>query len=130
VYLYLFAYEVDPVVLDKVAHGLEVNILFGNNYAPPLFPAYTLGTADLDLSRAMAGYWTLFARTGSPNDDDDTTVHWPRFSRPRGRGRGVDKYLLLDLPVQEGLRLNETQCDFWEPYFLRSTTGAVPAHTP
>ena len=54
VYLYLFGYEVDAVVPDKVAHGLEVSILFGNNYGPPLFPAYTLGAADLELSHAMA----------------------------------------------------------------------------
>jgi para-nitrobenzyl esterase len=128
VYLYLFGFEVDPVVPDKVAHGLEVNILFANNYAPPVFPAYTLGPAELQLSEAMAGYWTRFARTGDPNDE--IAVHWPRFSRPEGPGRGVDKYLALDLPVQEGLRLNETLCDFWAPYFLRSTTGAVPAHTP
>ena len=55
VYLYLFSYEVDPVSADKVAHGLEVSILFGNNYGPPLFPAYTLGAADLELSHAMQG---------------------------------------------------------------------------
>ena len=129
VYHYTFGYEVDPVVLDKVAHGLEVNILFGNNYGPPLFPAYTLGIADLALSRTMAGYWTRFARTGNPNDDE-TAVHWPRFSRPQGDGRGVDKYLALDLPIQEGSRFNEALCDFWEPYLLRSTTGGVPAQTP
>ena len=130
VYLYLFGYEVDPVVPDKVAHGLEVNILFGNNYGPPLFPAYTLGAADLELSHAMAAYWTRFAGNGNPNTDDSTVVHWPAFSRPQGKGRGVDKYLALDLPIQTGLRLNERLCDFWEPYFLRTTTGAVPAQAP
>ena len=41
-------------------------------------------------------------------------MHWPRLSRPQGGGRSVDKYLSIDLPIQEGLRLNETRCDFWE----------------
>ena len=130
VYLYLFGYEVDSVVPDKVAHGLELNILFGNNYGPPLFPAYTLGAADLELSHAMAVYWTRFAGNGDPNADDSTVVHWPALSRPQGNGRGVDKFLALDLPIQAGLRLNEKLCDFWEPYFLRTTTGAVSAQTP
>ena len=70
----------------------------------------------------MAGYWTRFARTGNPNDDE-TAVHWPRFSRPQGDGRGVDKYLALDLPIQEGSRLNEALCDFWEPVLLAIDDG-------
>src|SRR5262245_3504401 len=130
VFLYLFTHEVDPVSPDRVAHGLEVPFVFGNNFAPPLFPPYVLGPADLDLSHAMAGYWTRFARTGNPNSDDPNVVHWPAFSRPEGRGRGVDKYLALDLTVQEGLRLKESACNFWDGYFLRSMTGDVPAGTP
>jgi len=130
VFLYLFTHEVDPVSPDRVAHGLEVPFVFGNNFAPPLFPPYVLGPADLELSHAMAGYWTRFARTGNPNSDDPDVVHWPAFKRPNGRGRGVDKYLALDLPIQEGLRLEEPACDFWEGYFLRSMTGDVPAATP
>jgi hypothetical protein len=26
--------------------------------------------------------------------------------------------------------LRERECDFWEPYYLRSTTGVVPASQP
>jgi len=130
VFLYLFTHEVDPVSPDRVAHGLEVPFVFGNNFAPPLFPPYVLGPVDLELSHAMAGYWTRFATSGNPNSDDPSVVHWPAFSRPEGRGRGVDKYLALDLPVQAGLRLKESACDFWEPYFLRSMTGDVAAGAP
>ena len=130
VFLYRFNYEVDPVSLDRVVHGLEVNFVFGNNYGPPLFPAYALGPDDLSLSRAMAGYWIRFARSGSPNVDDPAVVHWPSFSRPSGAGRGTDKYLSLGAPVEADVRLSESRCDFWEPYFLRSTTGAVPAGAP
>jgi len=33
VYLYSFEYEIDPVVPDRVAHGMDVNFVFGNNFA-------------------------------------------------------------------------------------------------
>jgi para-nitrobenzyl esterase len=130
VFLYLFKHEVDPVSLDRVVHGLEVNFVFGNSYGPPLFPSYALGPADLELFQSMAGYWTRFARGGNPNSDDPTVVRWPAFSRPAGQGRGVDKHLTLDMPIKVGLRLKESQCDFWAPYFYRSTTGAVAATAP
>ena len=48
-------------------------------------------------------------------------VHWPAATRPQGQGRGVDKYLTLQLPVHAANRLSESQCDFWEPYFFRSS---------
>jgi para-nitrobenzyl esterase len=130
VFLYSFEYEVDPVVLDRVVHGLEVNFVFGNNYGPPLFAPYTLGPADVALFRTMAGYWMRFAESGSPNTVDPAVVHWPAFTHPTGSGRGADKYLTFDVSVREGKRQRETQCDFWEPFFLRSITGAVPASAP
>ena len=130
VFVYSFEHEVDAVVLDRVVHGLDVNFVFGNNFGPPLFPNYTLSPTDLSLWRAMSGYWTRFAKTGNPNIDDSAVVHWPAFTRPSGAGRGVDKYLVLDSPIHEGERLSEAACDFWEPYFLRSITGSVPAGTP
>jgi len=130
VFLYSFERELLPVALDHVVHGLEVNFVFGNSFGPPLFPNYALNADDVVLSRAMAGYWSRFAATGNPNVDVAGVVHWPAFRRPEGPGRGVDKYLVLDSPIRAGLRLRETQCDFWEPYFLRSVTGAVPASAP
>jgi para-nitrobenzyl esterase len=126
-YLYLFGHEVVPVAGNRVVHGLEVNFVFGNNYAPPLFTNYALGAADLELAHTIAGYWSRFAMTGSPNTDDPNVVHWPAATRPQGQGRGVDKYLALQLPMQSGNRLSESQCDFWEPYYFRSISGAVPA---
>ena len=130
VFLYSFEYEVDPVVVDRVVHGLEVNFVFGNNYGPPLFAPYVLGAADLALFRAMSGYWTRFSRTGNPNTDDPPVVHWPAFKHPTGVGRGADKYLAFDVTVTEGRRQRATYCDFWQPFFFRSISGAVPASAP
>jgi len=129
VYLYSFEYEVDPVTPDRVAHGMDVNFVFGNNFGPPLFPAYTLGPADLALSRAIGAYWTRLASTGLPNDDDGTSVEWPAFKHPAGNGRGADKYLIFDAAIREAGRPHESRCDFWEPFFFRSVTGSVPATT-
>jgi para-nitrobenzyl esterase len=153
VFLYSFEYEVDPVVLDRVAHGIDVNFVFGNNFGPPLFAPYVLSPTDLALSNAMSGYWTRFADTGNPNirharrrlagddrlrddvdddEDDDagTGVRWPAFKHMNKRGQGSDKHIVFDLPIRAGQRLRDRQCDFWEPYFLRSISGSVPAGTP
>jgi carboxylesterase type B len=130
VFLYSFEYEVDPVVPDRVVHGLELNFVFGNNYGPPLFAPYTLGTADLALFHEMSGYWTRFMRSGNPNTEDPNVVHWPAFKHPTGPGRGSNKYLTFDLTIREGKRQRETYCDFWKPAFLRSISGAVPASAP
>ena len=129
VYMYSFEREVGPVAGDQVIHGLDRNFVFGNNYGPPQ-PSYVLSADDLALYGAMSGYWTRFAAAGNPNAADESAVHWPAFKHPTGRGRGSDKYIVLDWPVRDGKRLREAQCDFWEPFFLRSIAdGPVPAAT-
>jgi para-nitrobenzyl esterase len=130
VFLYSFDYEVDAVVLDRVVHGLDVNFVFGNDFGPPLFPSYALNPTERAFSQTIRDYWSRFAASGNPNTDDPGVVHWPRFTRPSGAGRGVDKHLVLDLLIHEGERLREGQCDFWEPYFFRSVSGSVPAGAP
>jgi para-nitrobenzyl esterase len=126
-YLYSYEHEIDPLSLDHVIHGVESNILFGNSYAPPIFPAYALNSTDLALHAAMAGYWTRFAGRGNPNSDDETVPHWPAFKHPTGLGRGADKYIVFDSTIHEALRPRETQCDFFEPLFLRSLLTGIPA---
>jgi para-nitrobenzyl esterase len=128
VFEYSFQYEIDPVAQDRAIHGLEVNLLFGNNFGAP--SNYVLSDADRAFSRAMAAYWARFAARATPNADDESVVHWPAYKHPSGEGRGSDKHLVLDVLIREGMRLREPACDFWEPYFLRSTTGAVPASAP
>jgi para-nitrobenzyl esterase len=127
-YLYSFEYVVDGVVPGFVTHGLDVNFVFGNNFGAP--SNYVLNEADLALARSIGGYWMRFAATGNPNTDDGTVVHWPAFRHPTGSGRGSDKFLVLDTTIREDKRPREEFCDFWEPFFLRSVTGGVPASTP
>lgn len=113
------------VVQDLHIHGLDRNVVFGNNFGPP---NYVLNADDLALFRTVAGSWTRFAATGNPNTDDENVVHWTAFRHPSGTGRGADKYLALDWPVREDKRPREAQCDFWEPSFLRSiASGPVAA---
>jgi para-nitrobenzyl esterase len=126
-YVYSYEYIIDELSAAFVLHGVESNILFGNNYSAPVFPSHTLDAADQALHLTMAGYWTRFAASGNPNRGDDSAFSWPRFNRPDGRGRGTDKYIILDSVIQEGERLRETQCDFFEPFFFRSVLGGVPA---
>ena len=129
-YLYSYEHEIDTVSLDHVNHGLESNILFGNSYTPPLFPSYVLNAEDLALHAAMAGYWTRFAETGNPNRDTESAFSWPPFTRPDGSGRGTDKHIVLQAAIGDRARLREAYCDFFEPLFLRSVLGGVPAATP
>ena len=126
-YLYSYEYEIDALSLDHVIHGVESNIIFGNNYVPPVFPGHVLTVADNALHSTMAGYWTRFAATGNPNRSVDSGFSWPPFTRPAGAGRGTDKYIIFGSTIGEGARLREAQCDFFEPFFFRSVLGGVPA---
>ena len=127
VYQYSFEREVPAVAADQVIHGLDRNFVFGNNFPAPF--NYMLNAGDLELFRAIAGYWSRFALRGTPNSDLEEVVHWAAYKHPTGDGRGADKHLMLDLPVREGKRLREPYCDFWEPFFLGSiTNGPLPAN--
>ena len=130
VYLYSFEREADAVVPDLVIHGLDRNFVFGNNFGPPS-PTYVLNEDDLALFGAISTYWTRFAASGNPNGDDDGTIRWPPFRHPNGHGSGAHKYLVLDWPLREDKRLREEQCDFWEPFFLKSiANGSTSASSP
>jgi para-nitrobenzyl esterase len=130
-YVYSYEHEIDALAVDHVIHGVEGNVLFGNNYvAPPFATNYTLGAAEFTLHAAMAGYWSRFAATGNPNRGDETAFSWAPFKRPDGAGRGGDKYIILTPELGEGARLRETACNFFEPLFLRTLLGEIPAITP
>ena len=127
VYFFSYDYVIDDVFPDKVVHGVESNILFGNAYTPMQFPNHPLNAADNALHAQMAGYWSRFAATGNPNIDDDTVVHWHGFRDPLGVGRGANRHLTLDSVIKSNKRLRESACDFWAPHFLGTMMGTRPA---
>ena len=128
VYLYSYEYEIDALSLDHVNHGFESNVLFGNNYAPPIFPAHTLTAVDMTLHAAMAGYWARFAATGDPGGPGEQL--WTRYGEPVGRSGARRDHLILDTNVRRGEDLREEACDFWDGFFLRSMLASAPAKSP
>jgi para-nitrobenzyl esterase len=130
VYLYSYEYVIPGFLGNRVLHGVESNIIFGNDYVPPVFPSHPLTDPDNALHNKMATYWAQFAATGSPNRGDTSLESWPPFTRPAGPGRGTDKYLVFDTALREGTRLREAQCNFFEPFYFRPVLGSVPAATP
>jgi para-nitrobenzyl esterase len=123
IYFFSYEYEIDDVFVDRVVHGVESNILFGNAYAPQQFPPHALTPADLVLHAAMAKYWTQFAAFGAPSMSGDGLVPWPLFNSPAGS----DSYLVLDSSIRSDQHLRGDQCAFWEPYFFRTMLAGVPA---
>jgi para-nitrobenzyl esterase len=130
VFLYSYQYQIDDLSVDHVIHGVESNIVFGNNYVPQQYPNHPLGESDLALFRAMSEYWTTFAAQGNPNREPSGLVRWPAFTRPNELGRGPDLSLILDATIRGAERPQEANCEFWEPRFLRPMTLDVPASMP
>ena len=123
-FLYSYEYEIDDIAPDRVIHGVESNIIFGNNYVPNMFPNHPLDAADLTLHAAMAGYWTRFAATGNPNSTDLGAVHWPAFTYPS------NSLMVFGSPTNNDNRAPGNAYDFWEPYFLGTMMGGVTAAHP
>ena len=123
VYFYSFEHAIDAVTPGRAFHGLESNLLFGNNFGAP--SNHVLTAADLALFRAMSGYWTRLAETGNPNSPDEA-VRWPLFRVDRYPILS-DRYLVLDDIVSAANRLRDRQCTFWDRFYFRSLTGDVPA---
>jgi para-nitrobenzyl esterase len=120
VYLYSYEYELDDLSLDHVIHGVESNILFGNNYTVPNFAAnHPLNATDLALHAVMAGYWTRFAATGSPNAAG--VLEW-RVYRKNHESR-----MTFDAVSSAALEHKDESCAFWQPFFFRSMLVDLPA---
>ena len=54
-YLFSYDYVIPDLSADRVVHGVESNIVFGNDYVPPQFVNHVLTPADTALHHAMAG---------------------------------------------------------------------------
>jgi para-nitrobenzyl esterase len=107
VYAYQFADRTAPPLIDVpgfdegAEHATELTFLF-----PGLLGE--LNPEQQRLSDTMVGYWTSFARTGTPTAR--RAPHWPRF-------RSSDDVLSL-APGAGGIHLTDTAensgCSFWK----------------
>lgn len=100
-YLFAQALESGTATLRALGawHGLELVYVFQNINRLPS-PAAN----DLAVERAVLGFWTRFAATGSPEGPD---ASWPPYRL------GEPTLRLQPMPtVERGWR--NTECDFWE----------------
>ena len=107
----------------RAFHGLETNLVFGNNFGAP--SNHVLTAADLGLFQAMSGFWGRFADTGSPTAPGDV-VRWPLFRVDRYPILS-DRFVVLDDTVSDANRFRDRQCNFWDRFYFRSVIGTVPA---
>ncbi|MCL4228254.1 MAG: carboxylesterase family protein [Myxococcales bacterium] len=104
VHRYFFAYRATAL---GAPHGIDVPFVFGTFDAVLVAgQPYQPTAADLALAAAIQGYWTRFARTGSPGG----TPAWPTYD-------GSDPALVLDEPLTTATALRAAECDFWRPYY-------------
>jgi para-nitrobenzyl esterase len=127
VYVYSLEYSVDPVNRGRAFHGLDPNLVFGNNFAAP--SNHVLTSADLVVYDAMSTFWRRFMETGDPNPRGHT--HWPPY-RPRPFDRPVDAsqsdwHFVFGDRLGVSNHLRDSQCNFWESFNFRSVVGALPA---
>jgi para-nitrobenzyl esterase len=122
VYFYSFEHTIDAVTPGRAIHGMETNLVFGNNFAAPA--NYVLTAADVGLFRTIGGYWGRFADTGNPTAPG--VARWPLFRVDRYPILS-DRFVVLDDSVTDANRFRERQCNFWDHFYFRSVIGTVPA---
>ena len=128
VFLYSFEYPVNAVNPGRAFHGLEANLLFGNNFGAP--SNHVLTPADLVIFDTMSTYWRRFLENGDPNPRA-APIQWPPY-RPALGEESIDPartdfYFFFGERLKYASSLRDTQCNFWEPFFLRPVLGPVPA---
>ena len=126
VYVYSFEYTVDPVNAGRAFHGLESNLIFGNNFGPP--SNHILTTPDLVVYETMSAFWRRFADSGDPNPRG-VPEQWPPYQTGDSavdRSQANRHFVFANrLGVAGDLR--DAPCNFWESFAFRSAIGAVPA---
>jgi para-nitrobenzyl esterase len=98
-YLYLFDHGYPAADENGLHafHGAELPYVFGTSGSTPQYwPRIPDGVADIRLSEAMMGYWTAFARTGSPAAEGQP--EW----RPYGQ---AGHYMAFEKGPRPGTRL-------------------------
>ena len=105
-YLYYFT-RVPPIPESEkygAYHSAEHVYIVGNLEDT----SFTPEPVDYQLSEAMMGYWTNFAKTGDPNGQ--SLVEWPAYEG------GSEYYLELGDEVRVGQHLLKQECDFFDRY--------------
>ena len=96
----------------RALHGAEIAYVFGSPPPPT--------EDDRVLGDSIQGYWTRFARSGSPNHHG--LFRWPRYTDRTDRR--------LDLDVQPSVltAFRRPECEFWwsvyDAEFIGSPSGA------
>ncbi|HVY49471.1 MAG TPA: carboxylesterase family protein, partial [Minicystis sp.] len=96
------SYTNSPLTALKSFHASELPYVFRTfdvfGYQPT--------DGDTSLSKAIAGYWTRFAKTGDPNGGD--AFSWPAYD-PQ-----ADVALVLDDHRSTKAKIASAHCDFWD----------------
>jgi hypothetical protein len=79
VFLYSYEYQIDELSLDHVIHGVESNIIFGNNYVPPMFATHPLDDSDSRVVQGDEPVLDHIRSTGNPNRKPTHIARWPAF---------------------------------------------------
>jgi para-nitrobenzyl esterase len=128
VYLYSFDYTVEAVTPGRAFHGLDTNLVFGNNFPAPA--NHVLTPADLTVFETMSTFWRRFAETGDPNPPG-RPVQWPAYRPLSSSGAGdpanSDWHYVFEARPGIANYLRDSPCNFWESFYFRSVLGAVPA---
>ena len=126
VYVYSLEYSVDPVNPGRAFHGLESNLIFGNNFGAP--SNHILTTPDLVLYETMSTFWRRFADTGDPNPRG-VPEQWPPYQTVDSvtEPSRANRHFVFANRLGVAADLRDAPCNFWESLFLRSALGAVPA---
>jgi carboxylesterase type B len=89
---------------NAVCHGDELAYVFHDSGVP--YP-WNMTTNDLFLSNAMTSYWTSFAATGNPNQNNQY-LNWPIYRK------ASDMIMNLRVPLTPISGYNAKNCDFWD----------------
>jgi len=118
--VYYYRFDYDQHLLPHMAgamHGIEIPFVLDNFKQPPaifFFPGCFAKKAR-PLKNEVMIYWTNFAKTGDPNEEQLT--QWPKYdTRERNK-------MILDQPLRQMTTDNVEKCQFWKEHdFLQEKT--------
>lgn len=105
VYLYQFDYIPSYAALLNLGsfHGSEIDYVLGT-LRDRKMPAPMANMQEMTLSDAMSGYWTSFAKTGTPTG----AVAWTKYDAVG------DSNITFKAAIATGSGLKKAKCDFWD----------------